>query len=764
MIGLDASSFVDVTPTASAVFVPRGPGRAPTNPGRVPVPGRVPGRGPTAPGRLPPGRLPPSFRSSPRDKITGPLSLVATPTDETLFEDAANPQLKFYLPRYRLAEQAVSGTQQFRVRLEPGEQGGSLTIFLEKFPAPALAGFRDAAEIPHAIALKLNASIPVGTSQIQQEFVFQEITLDGGLVKAVLRLENLAALTQVFQILTEAPLAASLSVLRSFRVAVLVPIDTSATVRQLTLQVQTLTQEIIALDRQINTLTSQRSQLQKLIVAQPRLRPQLQQRLKIVQSQLASAGASRTQKVIARQAAQTRLSTLTQQKFYRASSQLLAWMVSPQPFVFPRDLHPYIFGNLGPTDGGQLRLAVHQLPWKERSHSYYQQAANPLRFYFLPDAFKVTRQDESPRAPRIGIRFPSPDSPPETMPVTLEYVAAPVVDEDRLEDAAGELKRKLPQLADETRPIEFEPLLCDTTKLFMTLPRGDAGPQLQERPGVTVDLRTGIRDAVTLPMTDFQAVFDALFGASAVLFQGEALVELDCDGAIPSERVPVTCRLDDLAGDLLDMDGTPDAATGGVKATLRNGIESPVVVKGLKAVLVRGDSIIDATVRGPSFDTPIVLVADASLECEVVPSAPADGAGEVTAVFDSAQVAARPDAQAVWDAVVDKTRLPEATRPMKVKTIRQTFDPPAGNAPDPIVALVVDFERGDSVELNADALEADTKVRLPLEDFVIRKLGTGEYRDKVTVIRVSGQARDADWRVDTTGILFPTVAPAPPPQ
>ena len=44
--------------------------------------------------------------------------------------------------------------------------------------------------------------------------------------------------------------------------------------------------------------------------------------------------------------------------------------------------------------------------------------------------------------------------------------------------------------------------------------------------------------------------------------------------------MPVTCRLDNLAGDLLDMDGTPDAATGGVKATLRNGIESPVVVKG----------------------------------------------------------------------------------------------------------------------------------------------------------------------------------------
>ena len=110
VIGLDASSFVDVTPTASAVFVPRGPGRAPTNPGRVPVPGRVP-RARTDGARplslagfrqsLPvvtETRSPDRSRSPPR-------------SDETLFEDAANPQLKFYLPRYRLAEQAVSGTR-----------------------------------------------------------------------------------------------------------------------------------------------------------------------------------------------------------------------------------------------------------------------------------------------------------------------------------------------------------------------------------------------------------------------------------------------------------------------------------------------------------------------------------------------------------------------------------------------------------------------------------------------------------------------------
>ena len=178
---------------------------------------------------------------------------------------------------------------------------------------------------------------------------------------------------------------------------------------------------------------------------------------------------------------------------------------------------------------------------------------------------------------------------------------------------------------------------------------------------------------------------------------------------------------------------------------------------------MRGDSIVDATVRGPSFDTPIVLVADASLECEVVPGAPADGAGEVTAVFDLDQVAARPDAQAVWDAVVDKTRLPEATRPIRVKTIRQTFESTrrqrAGSHRRAGRGLRAGRQRG------AQCRRARGRYQGPAAARRIMIRSSAPARPvRVTVIRVGGQARDADWRVDTTGILFPTVAPAPPPQ
>ncbi len=698
----------------------------------------------------------------PRDQITGPVSPAPTASDETLFEDARNAQSKFYLPRYRVAEEVVSGKPQFRVRLEQLEQGGRLTIFLEKFPAPALATpARTAAEVPHSIGVTLKTRVPVGTSQVQQDLAFQEVTFEGPLAKAVLRLDSLAQVTQIFQVLTDTPFSASLTILRSFSVGLPVPADSTPQVRQLSTQAQRLTQEIAALDRQIAPLGVQRAQLQRLA----RTRPEARQRFNAVQAQLNALQRQRIQKRRALDQTNAQLAAIRQQTFYRPSQPALEWTVGPQPFVFPKDLHPYIFGGLVTGGGAQVGLKPHQVVWQQRSHSYYQQTLTPHRFYFLPDAFKVRRKPEIPRGPQITVRFPNPDAPADTMPVTLEYVAAPVTDTQRLQATAAELKRRLPELSAEDRVIEFEPLLYDSARLFMNLPRGDAGPQLQERGGATIDLRSSILDAVTLPMRDFQGVFDALFGASAVVFQGEVVVELDRSGTIPAERIPVVCRLDDLDGDVFDVSQAPDASTGGVKATLRNVIESPVEIRGLAARLVRDQMAVDAAVRGLVFDPAPVVKPGDSTTCDVVPLTPLGGSGSANAMFDLGQVKVQPDTQAVWDAVVDKTRLPEFTTAITVKTIRQTFDVRPNNPSEAIVAVVVDFERGTSVELTAEKLEAVAKVGLALDDFVLRRLQTGEYRYKVNVIRANGtQARDPEWRTDTTMILFPGIASGPAPQ
>ena len=686
----------------------------------------------------------------PREKITGPLSLVPDPTDETLFEDGAKPETKYYLPRYRVAEQTVSGKAQFRIKLDQQVQGGTLTVFLEGFPAPKLeAVARQAVEIPHSVAVKLVASIPIGTSKIQQELVFQEITKEGQLLKAVLRLEQLAQLTQVYQVLTETSFAAALVVLRSARIAV--PASNSAEIQQLSIQIQKSQGEINDLTRQITALNARKQQLEKLGPANPRVRRMLQ----ALQVQLNNLTAQRTAKTTEQRQKRVQLASLRKQKLFRVALQVLDWTVAPNPFVFAKDLHRYIFGNVLPPESGKIGFVLRQVVWKERSHTYYQQSLEPHRFHFLPDSFKVARRPETPHHPMLAVRFPNPDAAADVMPVTLEYVAGPYFDEQRLEAAATEMKRKLPELAGSD--LEFEPLLCDATRLFLTLPRGEAGPQHEERKGAKIDLRTGILDAITLPMKDFQGLFDALFGDSAVVFQGEVVVEIDSGQGIPAEKVPVICRLADLIGDIFDVEVEQDMPTSGVRATLRNGIESPAEMRGLMAGLTRDGMHAVGAIAGLSFEAPIIVRPGEAVTCQVTPATALGGSGEVAVLFNFDRVSVQPDAEAVWEAVVDQTRLPEFTRTIKVKTIKQTFEPRPDQPSDPVLAVVVDFERGDTVDLNADKLEADAKVRLSLVDYVIRRLDTGQYRYAVTVIRASGQSKDSEWRTDRIGILFPPI-------
>jgi hypothetical protein len=697
-------------------------------------------------------RVPLPRPAVPREKITGPLSAVPDPTDETLFEDAAKPETKYYLPRYRVAEQMVSGKPQFRIKLDQQAQGGTLTVFLERFPAPTLEAIaRQAVEIPHSIAVKLVARIPIGTSQIQQEFEFQEITKEGELLKAVLRMEQLAQLTQVYQVLTEASFAAALIVLRSVSAAVPVPASNSAEIQQLSSEIQKLRQEISELTKQITAIEARMRQLEKLGPANTGAR----RMLAVLRRQINNLNVQRTAKMAEMRKKRAQLASLRRQKLFEVVSRVMDWTVAPNPFVFTTDLHRYIFGNVVPPEGGKIGFVLRQVVWRERSHTYYQESLEPHRFHFLPDSFKVARRPETPHYPTLAVRFPNPDAAVDVMPVTLEYVAEPYFDSERLEAAAAEMKRKLPELAGGDREIEFEPLLSDTTRLFLTLPRGETGPQREERKGATISLRTGILDAITLPMRDFQGLFDALLGSSAVVFQGEVVLEIDA--GIPADRVPVICRLSDLIGDIFDVNVEQDASASGVRATLHNAIESPAEIRGLEAVLTRGDMEADGVISGLSFEAPVAVRPGEALNCQVTPTTVLGGSGEVAVLFDFDQVVVKPDAEAVWAAVVDQTKLPEFTRTIKVKTIKQTFEPKPDQPSDPVVAVVVDFERGDTVELNADKLETDAKVRLSLADYVIRRLDTAQYRYAVTVIRASGQSRDSEWRTDRIGILFPQI-------
>ncbi|MBE9009634.1 hypothetical protein IQ250_05385, partial [Pseudanabaenaceae cyanobacterium LEGE 13415] len=158
----------------------------------------------------------------PRNQITVPISLDGTVSDEVLFE-APTDSTKYYLPRYRVSER----NQQIQMLMAESPQGWSLTIHLEKFPAPSIEA-RSAQELNHSVSVILQHRLdPNDANAGQKELIFQEVTPEPEGIKAVLQLSSLAERGLVYQALTNTAYASVLIVRRSTKIGL--PLSQTAT-------------------------------------------------------------------------------------------------------------------------------------------------------------------------------------------------------------------------------------------------------------------------------------------------------------------------------------------------------------------------------------------------------------------------------------------------------------------------------------------------------------------------------------------------------
>jgi len=125
------------------------------------------------------------------------------PSDEALIDGK-------YLPRYRIDEQlSVSGEQQLRAMFDRSEDGWALTLYLVKYPAPAVVEHaRTAGELPHQAMVRLRTATG--------ERAFQEVTPTEGGVRAILKVQTRDQRDELFQVLTHLDPNAVLLVRRGF--------------------------------------------------------------------------------------------------------------------------------------------------------------------------------------------------------------------------------------------------------------------------------------------------------------------------------------------------------------------------------------------------------------------------------------------------------------------------------------------------------------------------------------------------------------------
>jgi hypothetical protein len=718
----------------------------------------------------------------PREKLVVPISPSADVTDEMLFEDPADQGKKFYLPRYRVSEQNVSGSQQFKVSLEKAENAWNLMIYLNKYPAPKIEiESRGASELAHEVAVLLRYHIK-GSNGALKELSFQEENIEQG-IKAILNLDSLTERDEVYRALIEGDYQSELIIRRVFKVAIPVGVSSGGDVRiprpRLKLNRSKIT-PVGVLDKSDSSAIissgnatirgtwtfsfetgkeggqnddvwwEQHTDTLRSIVLRGQAKitnlgvvdfdsislPQLKSMAYSTDPINGNADASNKLvngdvfAVVTNSGNYAKVQVMqygynlgirwvtyafsaqdTGTPIFREVIRALDDVPEPHPFNFPPDLHPYIFHDITPsTPEGSGLIHIHV-----DSSSYYQDAAQPYIFYYLPDSFKIARKPEALHTPIMSVEFDLEDS------VNLAYFAMPYTDTGRLSNALEKLRQypsflaaKLPQGIDSPllQPLQIDP---NKIKFYLGMPgqEGSSGPFQERSEEVLINIITGITDELELNLEGFQEIFNSIFSGPTLIFQGKVEVEVYTG---KTESIPFIAKMNDMAGPILDYKEEQDNASGGVTATFVNAIESPVRINSLGAKIIRGNSSSRAEIREMSL--PFQLKPGESSQFVVAPLEPLSEDSQPHAVFDPFNLDVLPDSGAIWDAIVEK-RVPSKPREITIRT--PVFDD--SGLSENLLEFIVEFKSGITVELNRDQKTVKIALRLTPESFKNMVLG-----------------------------------------
>jgi hypothetical protein len=398
------------------------------------------------------------------------------------------------------------------------------------------------------------------------------------------------------------------------------------------------------------------------------------------------------------------------------------------PFVFPEKFYAYIFNGIAGTTGQIFKPDLRQV----NGHSYYQDPVERQIFYYLPDRFKLVRRPESPHYPMIALKVNSPDGSDTNMQVTIDYWAAPFIDQNRLNAAAIDLANFIPKpWPASITGVVFQALVAEHPRLYLSLPNPGGSQSTRECPDVIVELRSGFQDSRTLPLTAFQAVYDALFSDVTQLFQGQVKVEFPGG---PTEVIPFNANINDLLGKQFDVMKSVDPNSGIVNVTLKNAIESPLRINALSAKLQYGNISVGGGIGALSMPLPADINPGESLTLSVIPSV-AGQTNPTDVVFDYSGVTVLNAKEAVLATVMNVQSFATYKRQVSVTAIPRLFEPPIDNPSDPITMVLVDFlASGETLSLTATEPMQMATLRLPVKNFILNQIDTGAYQYQVTFV------------------------------
>ena len=431
---------------------------------------------------------------------------------------------------------------------------------------------------------------------------------------------------------------------------------------------------------------------------------------------------------------------------YRPVRQELEQTVAPETFAFPPALHGYMFQGATPTSGNN-QLIRYRFSWRGTFHTYLQDASRPAVVYVFADQFKIARRRDAPFTPFATVRVSS-RSDGTAADVVFDYVVAPYIDPKRLESARAQL------LADArfgTTQVEFQPLLTSGVRFVIDRP-AESGAVREQRPGAAVVLQGALKDTLTMPLGDFRLLFDAMHRRTASLFVGR--VEIDVPNA-DTEVIPFAARMDDLEGEMFSYEAVAEQ-DGRVQVTLTNDIESSVDIQTLDATITRDGQRVRGLIQGNTLPRERLLPGE-TIRLTLAPETAMPSTSPPDVTFDLSGVTVSPDAEAIWNSILDRTTL-DYFKLVTVKAIATLFDAVAGREDERILSILIEFEGGGTAELTASAPQAQVRVDYPIDNVILGRPVVSSYRYTVTVVRANGrQDRDPQPREGSAGLFFVSV-------
>lgn len=399
--------------------------------------------------------------------------------------------------------------------------------------------------------------------------------------------------------------------------------------------------------------------------------------------------------------------------------------VQQLPFTFPLDQYAYMYekvpAQFRPAPGGGLLLIDQFDPGEGRPLvTYYTDTGRPGQFYYKPQEFRIHRSTVQPYAPELRMiiqNAATSGSGSLDYRAQLVYRLSPYLDRFVLSALRQFLTRRHPD-------PKLTLLMPGKVGLRLSQPRLVNG--VAELVEVTYDvddlaLEDGIDHHFELkPMELHKAV--VLLTEPNLELSGELLVRLG--GVTADAGIPVRMSFRRTGGRLVDTTYLGAVAADTVRVSVRNRLESPVVIDEVHPTPAASGSTTPVLAR-PLTPGPVTVAPGAAVNLDFKLEPPGSA---ITGLDPFLSLEVRPDLEKLLRGLMVNEGYVADTFAMTV-----TIDPgyfrgiPTG-ATSPITAVRVEFKPNIAVTLTAAAPRQSVRLPMPLLEWLLN-------RDAATVFR-----------------------------